>query len=269
MEEAESLELPPVGEQLRLAREKKGLSLEDIASETRVPLRHLESLESGDWSRLPAPTYTVGFAKSYAGAVGLDRNEIGEQLRAEMGGYRSETGVQEIAMPADPARSMPLSLVVGAVVAVIALVFLFSWFQNRSLSTPQETAQPEAQAAPAQAEAPPPQAQPQQQAASGPVVITATGPAWLRVTDQGKTLYEGTMQAGQSFAVPPGATAPMLRAGAPEAIRITVGDQVAPPVGPAGQVASDVSLLGPDLMKTPAAPPATSPSTQPPSGAQQ
>jgi cytoskeletal protein RodZ len=280
MDETETLELPPVGEQLRAAREAKGLSLEDVATETRVPLRHLESLEVGDWSRLPAPTYTIGFAKSYASAIGLDRNEIGEQLRAEMGGYRSETGTQEVAQPVDPARAMPRWLIFSAIAAVIALILIFSWFQNRSISSPDESAPPAEQAPPPAQ----PQAQPQPQAAppaaaTGPVTISATAPAWLRVTDQGKTLYEGMMQPGQSYQVPPTATAPKLRAGAPEAIRINVGNAVAPPVGPAGKVASDVSLLPNDLMHpangataapgaapNPTAPPPASP---PPTAAQQ
>jgi hypothetical protein len=77
------------------------------------------------------------------------------------------------------------------------------------------------------------------------------------VTDQGKTLYEATMQPGQSYQVPATATAPILRVGAPEAVRINVGNAVAPPVGPAGQVASNVSLKPADLMRggaQPAAP---------------
>jgi hypothetical protein len=94
------------------------------------------------------------------------------------------------------------------------------------------------------------------------VVISATAPAWLRVTDQGKTLYEGMMQPGQTYQVPQTATAPKLRAGAPEALRITVGTAVAPPVGPPGKVASDVSLLPNDLMH-PANGAATAPEAAP------
>jgi cytoskeleton protein RodZ len=62
------------------------------------------------------------------------------------------------------------------------------------------------------------------------------------------------LQPGQTYTVPPTATAPLLRAGAPEALRINVGSAVAPPVGPAGQVTSNVSLLPADLMRGPAAP---------------
>jgi cytoskeleton protein RodZ len=56
------------------------------------------------------------------------------------------------------------------------------------------------------------------------------------------------LQPGESYTVPPAANAPLLRAGAPEALRVTVGDAEAPPVGPAGQVTSNVSLLPEDLM---------------------
>src|SRR5947208_12346765 len=82
---------PTVGERLRAAREKAKLSLEDVAAQTRIPQRHLASIENAEWDNLPAPTYTIGFAKSYAGIVGLDRAEIGDQLREEMGGQRFST----------------------------------------------------------------------------------------------------------------------------------------------------------------------------------
>ena len=68
-------------------------------------------------------------------------------------------------------------------------------------------------------------------------------------TDQGKTLFEGVLAAGQTYSVPQTAAAPLLRAGAPEALRINVGSAVAPPVGPAGKVASNVSLAPADLMR--------------------
>lgn len=254
MDETEATEFTPVGEQLRAAREQKGLSLEEVASETRIPLRHLESLESGDWSRLPAPTYTIGFAKSYASAVGLDRTDIGDQLRVEMGAQPIDRGPAEVFEPADPARTMPRWLVLSAIGAVVVLVILFSWFHNQSLNGPAEIPAG-AQADQRLAQAPAtPQPQPRQAPrAQGPVVLTATAPAWIRVTDQGERLFEGMLQPGQTYQVPQTATAPLLRAGAPDALRITVGNAVAPPIGPAGQVASDVSLLGPDLMKTGAA----------------
>ena len=70
-EEQVETDVPTVGERLRAAREEKGMSLEDIAAQTRIPQRHLEAIEASEWDKLPAPTYTTGFAKSYASAIGL------------------------------------------------------------------------------------------------------------------------------------------------------------------------------------------------------
>ena len=240
---------PTVGERLRAAREAKGLSLEDIAAQTRIPQRHLESIERADWEKLPAPTYTVGFAKSYASAVGLDRMEISDQLREEMGGQRFASSQAEVIEAADPARTMPRWLVVSAVIAVVLLIIVMSLLNRRSLEQPPTpTSNPPAAVAPASKPAaqtaPAPAA-----SAQGPVVLTAIGPAWIQVTDQGKTLYQGELQPGQSYTVPSTAAAPLLKAGKPEALKVTVGTAVAPPVGPPGKVAAKVSLKPADLMR--------------------
>jgi cytoskeletal protein RodZ len=243
-------EIPSVGERLRAAREQKGISLEDIAAQSRIPQRHLAAIEAGDWDSLPAPTYTIGFAKSYASAVGLDRSEIGNQLREEMGGQRFATNSTDVFEPADPARTMPKSLVIGAIIAVVVLIAVMSWLNKRSLEEPPpennviaKTAVP----APVASQPAPQPAAPT--AAQGPVVLSALAPAWIQITDQGRTLFEGMLQPGQNYQVPPSAAAPLLKAGKPEALRINVGNTVAPPVGPPGKVVSKVSLLPADLLK--------------------
>src|SRR3546814_12542045 len=73
----------PNGEQLRKAREACDMSLEDVANRTRIPIRHLQHIENGECDALPAPTYSIGFARSYANVVGLNGSEIGVELRSE------------------------------------------------------------------------------------------------------------------------------------------------------------------------------------------
>jgi cytoskeleton protein RodZ len=265
-EELVDVQPPPVGERLRVAREEKGLSLEDVAAQTRIPQRHLASIETGDWDNLPAPTYTIGFAKNYATAVGLDRVEIGNGLREEMGGQRFASTSSDVFEPADPARTMPKGLVIGAIIAVIILVALMSFLNRRSLD---QTDEPAANAAAAVGvpaspapQAPPPAAnlvEPR-----GQVVLTATAPAWIQVSDEGRNIFQAELQPGQSFTVPTNATAPRLKAGKPEALKVTVGGAPAPQVGPAGKVAV-VSLLPADLMKAPqaASPPPAAPPAAP------
>ncbi len=240
-----------VGARLKAARTKQKMNLEDIAAQTRIPLRHLESVEESAWDRLPAPTYTIGFAKAYAGAVGLDRTEIGDALREELGGQRYTATTPEVFEPADPARSMPKWLVIGAIVAVIVVVLLMSWLNERSL---EDDGQPAANVA-ATAAAPPAASAPQQPAAQGPVVIAASDQAWMQVYEKGgATYFSGMLNAGQNFTVPPSATAPLLKTAKPEALRIMVGNSAVPTVGPAGRMISDVSLLAADLLRAGAAP---------------
>jgi cytoskeletal protein RodZ len=253
-------EPPRVGESLRAAREEKGLSLEDVAAQTRIPLRHLASIETGDWDNLPAPTYTIGFAKSYASAVGLDRTEIGDQLREEMGGQRFASNSADVFEAADPRRTMPKGLVIGAIAAVVILIAVMSYLNKRSLEQPdQQEAQSPTTNTAGQATAGP---QPAPAPGHGQVILSAVAPAWIQVTDGGKNLFEGTLQPGQTYAVPPTAAAPMLKAGAPEALKITVNGSVAPQVGPSGRVTT-VSLAPASLMKGPSTPAARPPAAQP------
>lgn len=247
-EELVETDVPTVGERLRAAREEKGLSLEDIAAQTRIPQRHLESIEASEWDKLPAPTYTTGFAKSYASAVGLDRTEIGEQLKVELGGQRPVASI-EVFEAADPARTMPKWLVFAGIAAVILLVVVMSWLNRRSLEQPEEAATNAPAATVTEPAQPPPPSAPAP-VAQGPVVLNATEAVWLQVYQKGgTTLFSGILQPGQTFVVPPNATAPLLKTGKPEALRINVGNAVAPAVGPPATTVRDVSLLAADLMK--------------------
>lgn len=247
---AEELEVEAqrVGDRLRAAREEKGLNLEDVAAQTRIPLRHLASIETGDWDSLPAPTYTIGFAKSYASAVGLDRTEVGDQLREEMGGQRFASNSTDVFEAADPRRTMPKGLVIGAIVAVVVLVAVMSYLNKRSLEPDQQEAASTSTTSRASAAAVGPKPTPAAAQAQGQVVLTAVAPAWIQVKDQGKTLFEGMLQPGQTYPVPPTATAPMLKAGKPEALSVTVNGSAVPPVGPPGKVTT-VSLTPAALMK--------------------
>ena len=240
-----------VGARLKAARTKQKMSLEDIAAQTRIPLRHLESVEQSAWDRLPAPTYTIGFAKAYAGAVGMDRAEVSEQLREELGGHSYKVTSTDSFEPVDPARTMPKWLVLGAIAGVLLLVLLLSWLNERSL----EADEPAAVNTAAPIAAAPTTPTPARPAAQGPVVLNATEQVWLRVYDKAGTEYfSGMLNPGQTFAVPSSAAAPLLKTAKPEALRINVGSAIAPTVGPAGKMISDVSLLPADLLRSGAAP---------------
>ena len=75
------LAITRTGDKLRLAREKAGLSLADVATRTRITQRHLEAIEKSDFTELPGRTYVTGFARAYARAVDLPEAEIGAGIR--------------------------------------------------------------------------------------------------------------------------------------------------------------------------------------------
>jgi hypothetical protein len=179
-----------------------------------------------------------------------------------MGGQRFAANQAEVFEAADPARTMPKWLVLGAIGAVIVLVILMSWLNSRSLEQP-DAASTNAPATEATAPAQTPQPAVPAQAAQGQVVLTAIDAVWLQVSDKGgASLYSGMLQPGQTFAVPATAAAPVLKTGKPEALRINVGNAIAPAVGPPATTVSNVSLLPADLLKPgPPAPAVVAPAT--------
>ncbi|WP_035349523.1 helix-turn-helix domain-containing protein [Edaphobacter aggregans] len=60
------------GDELRIERERRQVTLETICAVTKVSIRHLEALEEGKYSDLPGGVFRKGIVRSYLGAVGLD-----------------------------------------------------------------------------------------------------------------------------------------------------------------------------------------------------
>ena len=73
-----------VGARLREAREKRGVSLRQIATSTRISVMSLEALERSDLSRLPGGIFTRSFIRAYAQEVGLDPDRTIQDFIAEL-----------------------------------------------------------------------------------------------------------------------------------------------------------------------------------------
>jgi cytoskeleton protein RodZ len=243
-----------VGERLRAAREAQGLEIEEIASRTRIPTRHLQMIERGDYAALPAPTYSAGFIKTYARLLGLDGQALSDEFRDEIGSSGRSVVQTQSYEPADPRRTPPTGLALLALlVALVAGLGYLYW--RGSSDQPSEIAAIATDVAPAPAASPIPAATapaPTQQVApvpsGGAVVITANQDVWIKVSDTGKTLFMGVLTSGNRFDVPADAAAPLLTTGRPGATAITVGGTVIPTVGDPKRAARDVSLKAADLL---------------------
>ncbi len=261
-----------IGERLRLAREDRGMTLDEVANQTRIPIRHLQHIEQEEWDALPGVTYCVGFTRAYANIIGLDGAELGRELRDRLGGTMTRAPAPQYYEPADPSRVPPRWIAIAAaLIAVLLVIGYLVWRSSAvdddspadvAITQAEEPAANQAAARPAQPAAPAPVP------ANGPVVLTATEDVWLRIDQAGggAPLYMGTLTGGQSYQVPAGAQSPRIRTARANALRVTVGGVQVPPLGPPETTISNVSLTPADLVARaqgggapPAAPPAATP----------
>lgn len=75
-----------IGQQLREAREKKGVSIEKAAEETKVKGDVLRALEADDYSKMLAPVYVKGFLKIYSQYLDLDPVAVRQQYESSATG---------------------------------------------------------------------------------------------------------------------------------------------------------------------------------------
>jgi cytoskeleton protein RodZ len=238
-----------IGERLRRAREARGMSLDDVAGQTRIPMRHLQHIETEDWDALPAPTYAIGFARNYANAVGLDGAAMSVELRDMIGGPRRRAPAPEYYEPADPARVPPRSIMLVAL--LLAVLLGGAYMIWRSLGGADGEAPPAAVAdAPAQIPVGEPASGPAPGALAGQTVtLTATGEVWLRITEGpgGAELFEAVMRPGQTYPVPASAQRPVIRTGRPQLLRASAGGRDLGPLGAEERLIENVSLRPQDL----------------------
>lgn len=265
------------GASLRAAREAQGLSVKDIAARTRITARHVEALEAGDYGTLPGRPYALGFARSYAKAVGLDEIAMAETVRAELGarGPAPEPRVIHQFEAGDPAKTPTrlVSWLAGLlVVAVIGLglVFWRSYYwpsaELPALVSPEEpkpaVAASQPVAAPTAAPAPAP-------VPRGPVVFTALQDRiWVKFYDgAGKQLVQKLLAKGETWTVPADAVDPKLWTGRPDALGITIGGQAVPRIADKQGIVKDVPVSAAALLARPAPGGAPAPASSAPAAA--
>jgi cytoskeletal protein RodZ len=77
--------LEKFSEELKSAREKKKIKLEQIFNKTRIDIKYLEAIETGNFSIMPE-VYIRAFLKEYAEYIGLNPNEILEKYKLAQSG---------------------------------------------------------------------------------------------------------------------------------------------------------------------------------------
>jgi transcriptional regulator with XRE-family HTH domain len=250
-----------VGSQLRAARKAAGLTIDQVAQETRISRRNIEAIERGAFAELPARPYAIGFAKSYAKVVGLDQADVSAMVTAELDAQETHPPLrQPVFEPGDPARAPSPRLVVVSLVAVV-LLLAGLFFAARQMFTPAAelpslVAQQEAQraaAAQARASGEPAQRSATAQAPAGPVVFTALEEGiWVKFYDEsGVDLMQRFMAEGERYTVPEDARGPQLWTGRPDALAISIGGQEVPRLAERVMIMRDVPVTAEALLARP------------------
>lgn len=265
------------GEDLRAAREARGLDVSQVAAETHIPQRHLENIEAGDYGNLPSRTYAIGFARSYARMLDLDERAILDKVRAELAQDETQGRAAPAKFePGDPARVPSGKLAwLGALAAVLLLIGGFAFYRTyfspglgpAPLQEDTQIAATETGAAPAAPATPAidPNAE---------VVFTSErADTWVKFYDaSGAELYQAQMAEGESFTIPRTAEGPQIWTGRPWALAITVGGRPVPKLSEEDEIIRDVpvsaqALLARGQADTPTAATATpAPATPQPAG---
>lgn len=250
----EQLPLEGAGQMLSSARKKAGMTIDQVAAETRIPLRHLQVIEAGDFSQLPARTYAIGFSRSFARAVGLDENQIADQVRADLAhGGHGERGAASTFEPGDPERIHGRGLAwFSAFAALLLIAGGFAFFRGfffpglgpaplvDDLQVADNTEPATAAASPAIAVA----------STGKDVVFTSTQDGvWVKFYNgDGERLMEKQMARGERYVVPADAKDPQVWTGQPEALNIAIGGKSIGPLSLESQILRDLPVTAEALL---------------------
>ncbi len=125
-----------LGEKLRKLRNEFRMSLTDVSKATRIQVKYLEFLESGQYEKLPAEVYVRGFLRSYARYLNIDEQALVKLYERERN-IRENLGQEASARPQYAFQPLSFvltsrSLVVGGIVILVfgAFFYLFQEFKS-------------------------------------------------------------------------------------------------------------------------------------------
>jgi cytoskeleton protein RodZ len=219
-----------IGATLREARQRRGLSLDDVQQSLHFRVRYLTALEEEHWDVLPGEAYTKGFLRTYAEFLGLDGSLYIDEFNERVAAQQEQAIVPESLAP----RRARGSLLARAIFGVFVLAFaVFAAAAMRPSSAPGTHVDVAAAAAAT------PRPAVQRGMPVAPVVLSASVRAkpvtaliratkartWLSVRVGGPTgreLFRGFLNRGHELSYPLGRDV-WMRIGRPSAVVVSLG----------------------------------------------
>lgn len=260
-----------IGEFLRQKRMGERMSIEELASRTKISIQYIKAIEDNQFDQLPNPVSAKGFLKSYARCLGLSESEILETFSLISPSLKvppqAETkwGITSYLQWKKADRlPFPVSVVILGAIAIILFLTVNVLNTNTSFlkkpspaeevsspkgerpqdvppklspPMPEEADRPPVSESPLSATTPPPQDQ--APARNFVLLLEAMEPAWVKVIIDGSETREALLQthekikweANEKF---------LVTVGNAGGIRVTLNGQEMGPMGPRGKVLHNV-----------------------------
>lgn len=206
------------GAALRQARERRGISLRQIAASTKISTAALDALERNDISKLPGGIFSRAFVRSYAIEVGLDPDQTVKEFLERFHGEPPPTSAVHVPIPEEESAFESQQRIAGVLlklllisVPIIGVILYFTLHTRPPVTVAPSTAPPSPQAvaaSPTPGPTPPQAAAGVATAAAAPPAAPAgttmrldihpTGPCWISLTVDGERVMSRVMLVGET-----------------------------------------------------------------------
>jgi cytoskeletal protein RodZ len=248
------------GRKLREARERRGMTLRQVAEATKISVRALESLERNDISHLPGGIFSRSFVRAYAAEVGLAPEETVQEFIAQFSdesvtaGHPTAKAHEDFEAIESKRRAASTFLrLIALSIPIAAVVLYFATAGRRTLQshpvadTP-VVAAPSTLLPPAAVPAAP--ASPVQEAANATVtppaaaadtsgklavMLSVSRACWISASADGVKVIQRTLQKGEHQTIDVNREL-VLTAGDAAAVTLTLNGAEAKPLGKSGEV---------------------------------
>lgn len=212
--------MPGVGATLREARERKGLTLKEVSTATKIPPHTLELIERNDLDQLPGGIFVRGFLRSYAAEVGLDPDAVVSEYLQQLPGEDPTQGAtaeaeRGAAVELDQetefvGRQHIASVVLKLVLISLPLAMAIVYLTSRGRAVPVDLPEPAPEPPGVETAVPQPPAAvpgpgsgvaavPSAQEAEPPVTIeiAPNAPCWVQLTVDGTLAVSRVIEPGE------------------------------------------------------------------------
>lgn len=116
-----------LGEKLRQARDERGISISEVAEQTRISPMYLELIENDDYRTLPGGIFNKGFVKSYAKYVGIDEQEALQDYAKIVAGDEDKVDHQKVYKPEVLTDDRTSSSMIPTIIFAAIILGLMTW----------------------------------------------------------------------------------------------------------------------------------------------